>query len=97
LVQLQSVEAKITLFKNIHYLRALSKYTDINVSNDLTKTERASEKELWKEAKQMNDAMTLFYPIFSLRLTGDNTMIFIGINISKLTFDAATPHPTVIG
>jgi hypothetical protein len=33
--------------------------------------------------------MTLFYPIFSLRLTGDNTMIFIGINISKLTFDAA--------
>jgi transposase len=33
--------------------------------------------------------MTLFYPIFSLRLTGDNTMIFIGIDISKLTFDAA--------
>jgi hypothetical protein len=36
-------------------LRALSKYTDINVSNDLTKTERASEKELWEEAKKMND------------------------------------------
>jgi transposase len=33
--------------------------------------------------------MTLFYPIFSLRLTGDNTMIYIGIDISKLTFDAA--------
>jgi Transposase and inactivated derivatives len=33
--------------------------------------------------------MTLFYPILSLRLTGDNTMIFIGIDISKLTFDAA--------
>jgi transposase len=32
--------------------------------------------------------MTLFHPIFSLRLTGDSTMIFIGIDISKLTFDA---------
>ena len=35
------------------------------------------------------NAMSLFYPIFSLRQTGDNTMIFIGIDISKLTFDAA--------
>ncbi len=33
--------------------------------------------------------MTLFYPIFSLRLTEDITMIFIGIDISKRTFDAA--------
>jgi len=33
--------------------------------------------------------MTLFYPIFSLHLTGENAMIFIGIDISKLTFDAA--------
>jgi hypothetical protein len=55
LVQLQSVEAKITLFKNVHYLTALPKYTDINVSNDLTKTERAREKELWEEAKKIND------------------------------------------
>jgi hypothetical protein len=55
LVQLQSVEAKITLFKNVHYLTALPKYTDINVSNDLTKTERAREKALWEEAKKMND------------------------------------------
>jgi methyl coenzyme M reductase alpha subunit len=55
LVQLQSVEAKITLFKNVHYLTALPKYTDINVSNDLTKTERVREKELWEEAKKMND------------------------------------------
>ena len=44
LVQLQSVEAKITLFKNIHYMKALPKYKDINVSNDLTKTERARKK-----------------------------------------------------
>jgi hypothetical protein len=36
-------------------LTALSKYTDINVSNDLAKTERTSEKELWEEAKKMND------------------------------------------
>jgi hypothetical protein len=39
LVQLQSVEPK---------------YKDINVSNDLTKTERAKEKELWEEAKKMD-------------------------------------------
>ena len=55
LVQLQSVEANITLFKNVHYLKALPKYTDTYVSNDLTKTERAREKELWEEAKKMND------------------------------------------
>ena len=55
MVQLQSVEAKITLFKNVHYLKAFPKYTDINVSNDLTKTGRAREKELWEEAKKMND------------------------------------------
>jgi hypothetical protein len=55
LVQLQSVEANITLFKNVHYLKALPKYTDTHVSNDLTKTERAREKELWEEAKKMND------------------------------------------
>jgi methyl coenzyme M reductase alpha subunit len=36
-------------------LTALPKYTDINVSNDLTKTERAREKDLWEEAKKMND------------------------------------------
>jgi hypothetical protein len=55
LVQLQSFEAKITLFKNVHYLKALPKYTDINVINDLAKTGRAREKELWEEAKKMND------------------------------------------
>ena len=54
LVQLQSVEAKITLFKNVHYMKALPKYKDINVSNDLTKTERAKEKELWEAAKKMD-------------------------------------------
>ncbi len=42
-----------------------------------------------KSTNSYKNAMTLFYPIFSLRLTGDNTMIFIGIDISKLTFDAA--------
>jgi hypothetical protein len=29
---------------------ALPKYKDINVSNELAKTERAREKELWEEA-----------------------------------------------
>jgi len=42
-----------------------------------------------KSTNSYKNAMTLFYPIFSLRLTGDSTMIFIGIDISKLTFDAA--------
>jgi hypothetical protein len=55
LVQLQSVDANITLFKNVHYLKALPKYTDIDVSSDLAKTERAREKELWEVAKKMND------------------------------------------
>ena len=55
LVQLQSVDAKITLFKNVHYMKALPKYKDINVSNDLAKTERAREKELWEEAKNTKD------------------------------------------
>jgi hypothetical protein len=41
-----------TRFVLVHYLTALPKYTDINVSNDLTKTERAREKELWEEAKK---------------------------------------------
>jgi hypothetical protein len=34
---------------------ALPKYKDINVSNDLTKTERVREKEPWEEAKKMKD------------------------------------------
>ena len=36
-------------------MKALPKYKDINVNNDLTKTERAREKELWEEAKKMKD------------------------------------------
>jgi methyl coenzyme M reductase alpha subunit len=36
-------------------LKALPKYTDIDVSSDLAKTERAREKELWEVAKKMND------------------------------------------
>jgi hypothetical protein len=39
----------------VHYLKALPKYTDVIVSNDLAKTERARKKELWEEAKKMND------------------------------------------
>jgi hypothetical protein len=34
---------------------ALPKCKDINVSNELAKTERAREKELWEEAKKMKD------------------------------------------
>jgi hypothetical protein len=36
-------------------MKALPKYKDINVSNDLTKNERARKKELWEEAKKMKD------------------------------------------
>jgi hypothetical protein len=36
-------------------MKALPKYKDINVSNDLAKNKRAREKELWEEAKKMKD------------------------------------------
>ena len=39
----------------MHYLKDMQKYQGINVSNDLTKTERGNEKRLWEEAKKMNE------------------------------------------
>jgi hypothetical protein len=33
----------------------LYKNKDINVNNDLAKTEKARKKELWEEAKKMKD------------------------------------------
>ena len=36
-------------------MKALPKYKDINVNNDLAKTEKARKKELWEEAKKMKD------------------------------------------
>ena len=54
LVTLSSVESKLVLFKNIHRIRELTEYEKVNASNDLTKTEREKEKQLWQEAKNNN-------------------------------------------
>jgi hypothetical protein len=84
LVQLQSVEAKITLFKNIHYMKALPKYKDINVSNDLTKTERARKKELWEEAKKMKDKDDS--GDYKYKVRGSGKKVFHGVNVKSLQF-----------
>jgi transposase len=42
-----------------------------------------------KSTNSYKNAMTLFNPIFSLLFTRENAMVFIGIDISKRTFDAA--------
>ena len=55
LVTFNSIEPKLTLFKNIHYIRKVKKYEEIRVSSDLTKEERENEKELWEEAKKLQD------------------------------------------
>ncbi|VDI25738.1 Hypothetical predicted protein [Mytilus galloprovincialis] len=52
LVHLKSIDSKLTLFKNMHYIRSYPKYQKVNVSNDLTKIEREEEKRLWAEAKK---------------------------------------------
>ena len=86
LVQLQSVEAKITLFKNIHYMymKALPKYKDINVSNDLTKNERARKKELWEEAKKMKDKDDS--GDYKYKVRGSGKKVFHGVNVKSLQF-----------
>ncbi|CAC5371801.1 unnamed protein product [Mytilus coruscus] len=55
LVKLPSVEPKITLFKNIHYIKANPKYTKVGVSNDLTQAEREQEKKLWDQARKQTE------------------------------------------
>ncbi|CAG2224961.1 unnamed protein product [Mytilus edulis] len=52
LVHLKSIDSKLTLFRNMHYIRSYPKYQKVNVSNDLTKSEREEEKRLWTEAKK---------------------------------------------
>ena len=58
LVQLEQVEYKLRLFKNIHYMKNNPKYTKVSVSNDLTRTERQNEKALWEEAQRRNKEET---------------------------------------
>ncbi|CAC5367244.1 unnamed protein product [Mytilus coruscus] len=55
LVKLLSTEPKITLFKNIHYIKANPKYAKVGVSNDLTQTEREQEKKLWDQARKQTE------------------------------------------
>ena len=55
MVNMQSVEAKLMLFKNIHQIKNVPKYKTVNVSNDLTKAERENEKKLWIEAKKLQE------------------------------------------
>ncbi|VDH90197.1 Hypothetical predicted protein [Mytilus galloprovincialis] len=55
LVHLKSIHSKLTLFKNMHYIRSYPKYQKVNVSNDLTKSEREEEKRLWAEAKKLQE------------------------------------------
>ncbi|CAC5409339.1 unnamed protein product [Mytilus coruscus] len=40
----------------MHYIRAYPKYQKVNVSNDLTKSEREEEKRLWAEAKKQQES-----------------------------------------
>ncbi|CAG2205678.1 unnamed protein product [Mytilus edulis] len=55
LVKLPSAEPKITLFRNIHYIKTNPKYAKVGVSNDLTQAEREQEKRLWDQAKKQTE------------------------------------------
>lgn len=52
LVTLQSMELKISLFRKISVLHQTDKHRNVRLANDLTKTEREKEKELYEEAKE---------------------------------------------
>jgi len=52
-VQLLTLESKLNLFRNTKFFKKEPEFTDVSVSNDLTKTERENEKKLWEEAKNM--------------------------------------------
>lgn len=56
LVTLQSMELKTGLFKKIAALHDTDKYTGVRIANDLTKTEREKERELYKVAKGKNES-----------------------------------------
>ncbi|XP_071153417.1 uncharacterized protein PF3D7_1120000-like [Mytilus edulis] len=55
LVKLPSAEPKITLFRNIHYIKTNPKYEKVGVSNDLTQAEREQEKRLWDQARRQTE------------------------------------------
>ena len=48
-----SLESKLHLFRDTNYFKKEPEFTDVSVSNDLTKTERENDKKLWEEAKNM--------------------------------------------
>lgn len=56
MVELKSVDIKVSLFKNMHYIKDKPKYQGMNMCNDLTKAERENEKRLWAEAKKLNSS-----------------------------------------
>lgn len=47
---------KIELFKNIRALQSNSVYTNVSITNDLTKTQREQENKLFLEAKNLTDS-----------------------------------------
>ena len=53
LTALQSVDVKVTLFKNMYKAKKMPKYEKVGVSNDLTKTERQEEKKLFSLAQEL--------------------------------------------
>ncbi|CAC5382826.1 unnamed protein product [Mytilus coruscus] len=55
LVKLPSAEPKITLFRNIHYIKTNPKYEKVGVSNDLTQAEREQEKRFWDQARRQTE------------------------------------------
>jgi hypothetical protein len=60
----------------------LSKYKmRINVSNDLTKTKRAREKELWEEAKKMKDKDDS--GDYKYKVRGSGKKVFHGVNVKS--------------
>lgn len=51
LISLQNMDLKINLFKKISALHQTDTYKTIRIANDLTRSEREKEKELYEEAK----------------------------------------------
>ena len=53
LITLKSQETKRNIFKGAKHMRGMPEFTDIRLSNDLTRTERDQEKILYDEAKEL--------------------------------------------
>ena len=52
LVTLQNMELKTSLFRKISALHQTDTYKSVRIANDLTRTEREKERELYEEAKE---------------------------------------------